>query len=280
MKTLFKPSIAILCFLLTFNLCNGQALMPQASSSQTLVQDFGLGKVTLTYGRPNMNNRKIFGGLEPYGAVWRTGANEAPKLTFTDEVSILGNKIPAGSYSLFTVPNKNMWTVILNKTADQWGDYDYKMEDDILRIEIKPSIINPSVETFSMLFSEVKLGKMNLDLMWENTLISIPMEVDFDAKVIANIQKAMASDKKPYFAAAQYYYNNNKDIKQALLWINEAEKTDQKAPWYKYWKAKILLKSGDKVGAIATAKTGAALAKAINNQEYVNLNESVIEMAK
>jgi hypothetical protein len=280
MKTLFKPTIAIICCLLLVNLCNGQALMPQVSSSQTIIQDFGLGKVTLTYGRPNMNERKIFGSLEPYGTVWRTGANGAPKLTFTDEISILGNKIPAGNYSLFTIPNKDMWTIILNKTADQWGAYDYKMEDDILRIDLKPSKINPSVETFSILFSDVKPGKMNLDLMWENTLISIPMDVDFDSKVMSNIQKAMYIDKKPYFAAAQYYYNNNKDINQALLWINEAEKTDQKAPWYKYWKAKILLKSGDKAGAIATAKAGAELAKAVNNQEYVSLNESIIAMAK
>ena len=280
MKTLFKPTISIICFLLIFSFSNGQALMPQASSSQTIVQDFGLGKVSLNYGRPNMNDRKIFGGLEPYGAVWRTGANGAPILTFTDEVSILGNKIPAGSYSLFTIPNKDMWTVILNKTAEQWGAYDYKEADDILRVEVKPTKINPTVETFSMLFSDVKLGSLNLDLMWENTKISIPMEVDFDAKVMSNIQTAMTGEKKPYFAAAQYYYNNNKDIKQALLWINEAEKADQKAPWYKYWKAKILLKNGNKAEAIATAKAGAELAKAINNQEYVNLNEAVIEMAK
>lgn len=280
MKSIFKSSISIICLLLIFNTSNGQALMPQVSSSQTVIQDFGLGKVTLNYSRPSMNNRKIFGTLEPYGAVWRTGANGATTLTFTDEISINGNKVPAGKYALFTIPNKDNWTIILNKNTELWGAYEYKKEDDLLRIDVKPSKLNNPIETFSIVFSDVKPGKMNLDLMWENTLVSIPMEVDFDAKVMDNIAKAMQGDKKPYFAAAQYYYNNNKDIEQALKWVIEAEKADMKAPWYKYWKAKILLKKGDKAGAIETAKQGVELAKAVNNQEYVNLNESVITLAK
>ena len=106
MKSIFKSSISIICLLLIFNTSNGQALMPQVSSSQTVIQDFGLGKVTLNYSRPSMNNRKIFGTLEPYGAVWRTGANGATTLTFTDEISINGNKVPAGKYAVST-SNRN-----------------------------------------------------------------------------------------------------------------------------------------------------------------------------
>jgi hypothetical protein len=280
MKILFKITSAIICCLLITNLSFGQSLMPQVSSSQTIIQDFGLGKVTLDYSRPNMNNRKIFGGLEKYDAVWRTGANAVTALTFTDNVNINGFNIEPGKYALFTIPNKEMWTVIINKQSELWGAYDYKKEEDVCRFDIKPSKIKPSIETFTMQFTNVTPSKMHLELKWENTMISIPMEIDFDAKVMANIDKAMQSSKKPYFAAAQYYYNNNKDIKQALLWINEAEKTDQKAPWYKYWKAKILLKNGDKAGAIETAKAGVELAKAVNNQEYVGLNESVIVLAK
>ena len=81
--------------------------MPQASTSQTITQEFGLGKVTLAYSRPNVKGRKIFGGLEPYGQVWRTGANSATVITFSDDVTIEGNKVPAGEYALFTIPNAN-----------------------------------------------------------------------------------------------------------------------------------------------------------------------------
>ena len=280
MRKLTSGFIAILAILLSVNFANAQALMPMPSSGQTIIQDFGLGKVTLKYFRPDIKGRKIFGGLESYGAVWRTGANNATTIEFTDEVNIAGNKVPAGKYALFTIPEKGMWTIILNKTADQWGAYDYKKEDDLLRFTVKPMMNKENTETFTMQFSNVTPGSMNLNLMWENVTISIPMMIDYDAKVMANIDKAMMGEKKPYFAAAQYYYDNGKDLNKALSWVNEAEKSDMKAPWFKLWKARIQLKMGDKMGATATATEGAKLAKEINNDEYVRLNQAVVDQAK
>src|ERR1700712_4529265 len=110
----------------------GQALkVPQLSSTQTIIQDLGLGKITVVYSRPNVKGRKIFGGMEPYGVVWRTGANAATTIQFSDDVTIEGNKVPAGTYGLFSIPDKNEWTVILNKTANQWGAYTYKENEDL-----------------------------------------------------------------------------------------------------------------------------------------------------
>lgn len=272
--------IATLALLLSITTANAQALMPMPSSGQTITQDFGLGKVTLNYFRPDVKGRKIFGGLESYGAVWRTGANNATTIEFTDEVSIAGNKVPAGKYALFTIPEKNTWTIILNKTADQWGAYDYKKEDDLLRFTVKPMTVKETTETFTMQFSNVTPGSMNLNLMWENVAISIPMMVDYDSKLMANIDKAMMGEKKPYFAAAQYYYANDKDLSKALSWINEAEKTDMKAPWFKLWKARIQLKMGDKKAAIETAKLGVEAAKEAKNDEYLRLNQSVLNDTK
>lgn len=281
MKQLFKTLSISLALLTCVSMVKAQgALVPQPSSGQTLIQDFGLGKVMLTYSRPNLKGRKIFGILEPYGQVWRTGANSATTINFTDEVNIAGNKIPAGKYSLFTIPGKDTWTIILNKTADQWGAYDYKKEDDLLRFTIKPTILKAPVESFTMQFSNVKAGSMLLDIHWENTAIAIPMTVDYDAKVMVNIEKAMNGDKKPYFAAAQYYFENNKDLTKALTWINEAEKTDLNAPWFKLWKAKILLKMGDKKAAASVAEQGMKLAKESGNDEYVRLNLALLTQTK
>jgi hypothetical protein len=126
--------------------------MPQASSAQTLTQEFGLGKITLNYSRPNTKGRKIFGGLEPYGQVWRTGANSATVITFTDDVTIEGNKVPAGEYALFSIPGASEWTIILNKAAKQWGAYEYKQADDVLRFKVKAGKTAEPVETFTMQF--------------------------------------------------------------------------------------------------------------------------------
>jgi len=255
--------------------------MPQASSAQTLVQEFGLGKVTLTYSRPNTKGRKIFGALEPYDKVWRTGANSATVITFTDDVTIEGNKVPAGEYALFTIPNTKEWTIILNKNTKQWGAYEYKQADDFLRFTVKPAKTAEPVETFTMQFANVKPTTADLHLMWERTDLALHLTTDIDTRIMAGIDEAMkATEKKPYFAAAQYYFENNKDLNKALEWITEAEKTDPKATYYKYWKARIQLKMGNKAAAIATAQEGASLAKAEKNEEYVRLNEGVITQAK
>lgn len=281
MKLILKSFAFVAAIFLSIQTVVAQGPMtPRPSSGQTIIQNFGLGKVTVVYSRPNMNGRKIFGNLEPYGAVWRTGANEATTIEFSSDVSLDGKMVMAGKYGLFTIPGEKEWTIIINKTPNQWGAYDYKQADDLLRFTVKPSKTKSPVETFTILFTDVKEESMNMKLMWENTEVSIPMSVDDDAKVMANIDKAMAGDKKPYFAAAQYYYEHDKDLKKALEWMNIAEKSDMKAPWFKLWKARIQLKLGDKAGAIATATEGMKLAKEVNNDEYVRLNQGVVDQAK
>lgn len=254
--------------------------VPQLSSTQTIIQDLGLGKITLTYSRPNVKGRKIFGGMEPYGVVWRTGANEATAIKFTDDVTIEGNKVPAGEYGLFSIPDKDEWTIILNKTAHQWGAYTYKQADDLLRFKVKTINHADPLETLTMQFIGVDQTKCELELRWENISFSFHIKTDVDSKVMANIDDVMNTDKKPYFEAALYYYENNKDMKKALEWISSAEKSDPKSPFYKVWKARIQLKMGDKAGAISTAQDGVKLAKDQNDKEYERLNQGVIEQAK
>jgi hypothetical protein len=253
---------------------------PALSSTQTIIQDLGLGKITLTYSRPNVKGRKIFGGMEPYGVVWRTGANAATIITFTDDVTIEGNKVPAGEYALFSIPDPKEWTIILNKTAHQWGAYTYKQADDVLRFKVKTLKLSEPMETLTMEFKYVDQTKCELEMEWENSSFAFHISTDVDSKVMANIDDVMNADKKPYFEAALYYYENNKDLKKALEWISTAEKAEPKSPFYKVWKARIQLKMGDKAAALSTARDGVKLAKDQNDKEYERLNQAVADQAK
>lgn len=260
---------------------NAQGLkMPQASSAQTITQEFGLGTVTVKYSRPNVKGRKVFGDLVPLGKVWRTGANSATLITFTEPVQLEGNAVPAGQYALFSIPNKNEWTIILNKKVQQWGAYEYDQAEDFLRFTVKPAAAAQKVESFAIGFSDVMPTSAQLHLRWDNVDVPVKMTTEVDTKVMANIEQAMKGDKKPYFQAAQYYFDNGKDINQALEWVKHAESADQKAPWIKYLKARIQLKAGDKKGAAITAAEGVKIAKEINNEEYVKLNSAILAQAQ
>ncbi len=259
---------------------NAQAILPPASSTQTVVQSVGIHNISLKYNRPNTNDRKIFGGLIPYNEVWRTGANTIPSISFEEQVSIAGHSVPKGTYGILSIPGTQEWTIILSKNVQQWGAYTYKKEEDVLRFTVPAEQVNPKVESFTMSFDEVTENSTTLSLVWENTKVKFPITVDQRAEIMANIKEAMQGEKKPYLAAAQYYLKNNLDLKQALAWAEAAEKENNKAPYIGYWKAKIQLKAGDKKGAIATAEASKALAQSQNNPEYVKLNTELIQEAK
>lgn len=256
-------------------------LTPQPSSTQNITQDFGLGKVYLVYSRPNVKGRKIFGGMEPYGTVWRTGANSATVIRFTYEVTMEGKKVPAGEYGLFSIPGEKEWTIILSKQPKQWGAYSYKEADDFLRFSLKTEHLPSLTETMTLNFTDVMPGSCNLRMMWEHSSFTIYMTNDIDIRVMAKIDSAMNTAKKPYYEAVIYYYNNNKDMNKALEWATELERDKGFPPFVpKLWKARILLRKGDKAGAIAVAKAGAQAAEASKTPEYVRLNNEVIAQAK
>jgi hypothetical protein len=270
--------IAVLMFL---SMDSYAQLTPAPSSAQTLTQDFGLGRITVTYSRPNVKGRKIFGYTEPYGAVWRTGANSATTIKFTDDVILEGHPVAAGEYGLFSVPGADKWTIILSKDAKQWGAYSYKSADDYLRFVITPIKLQENIETFTMQFANVFPTSGELHLMWEHTALIIHLTVDIDAKVMARIDSAMQTAKKPYYDAVIYYWNNNKDMNKALVWANELEKVPGMPPMVaKLWKARVLLKKGDKAAAIATAQEGVTAAEADKSDEYIRMNKEVIAEAK
>jgi len=280
MKKKFFAIAFAAALLFTANESFAQLKLPAASSAQTITQGLGIENVTLNYSRPSMNGRKIFGELVPYNEVWRTGANTNTTLTFEGDVTLNGHTLPAGTYALFTIPNKTEWTVIISKNTKQWGAYTYNQSEDAVRFNVKPQSLSNPVETFTLSFDNVTPTDAVLTLAWEKTAVKIDLKVNQQAKIIASIDEAMKGEKKPYFAAAQYYFNNNLDLNKALTWFDEAAKAQPKAAHVLYWKAKAQLKAGDKRGAIETATKGVKVATEGKNSEYIKLNTQVINAAK
>ncbi len=255
-------------------------ITPQVSSSQTIIQGFGLGTITLSYSRPNIKGRKMFGYVEPYDKVWRTGANSATVIKFSNDVSIQGNKVPAGEYGLFSIPGEKQWTIILSKKPEQWGAYTYSEADDFLRFVVKPAKLQQPVETFTLQFANVYPTSGELHLLWENTSLVMHLTCDIDAAVMARIDSAMQTDKKPYYDAVIYYWTNNKDMTKALEWAKEIDKVPGMPPMVaKLWLARVQLKKGDKSAAIATAKDGIKVATDAKSEEYIRLNKEVVAEA-
>jgi hypothetical protein len=230
-----------------------QLKTPAPSSTQTIKQDFGLGSIELSYSRPDMKGRKIFGDLVPFGKVWRTGANGATTLTFADEVMIGGQKIPAGKYGLLTIPDKGSWTIIITKQLDVTSPAAYKQESDVVRVQAKPEPIKDKVESFTMQFANVRSTSIELHLAWDQTDVALPITTEIDSKVMSQITEAMNKDDKknaPYFNAAMYFMENGKDLNQALDWFNKAAEQNPKAFWVFHQRANCLAKLGKKQEAI------------------------------
>ena len=201
---------------------DAQLTTPQPSPTQTLKQNFGLSSIELSYSRPGVKGRKIFGDLVPFGKVWRTGANTATTLTFGDEVTIGGTTIPAGKYGLLTIPEEKSWTIIITKQTDVTSPAAYKEDQDVVRVKAVPASLKTPVETFTIQFANIKPASCELHISWDKTSVTLPITTDIDKKIMGMIEKDMKNEKPDYFDAAMYYMDNNKDLIQALEWFNKA----------------------------------------------------------
>ena len=256
--------------------------IPAPSPLQTVTQQFGVGELKVEYSRPGAKGRKIFGDVVPFSKRWRTGANSTTKITFSDDVSIQGQKVPAGTYVLLSIPEANEWTIIFNKNLTLQGDGGsaYKESEDQLRIKVQPKSMNDKIETFTIALNDITNNAVNVDLMWENTRVTIPVSVNYDDKVMKQIDETLIKDSRPYFAGATYYYENNKDLNKALEWATKAAEMNPTAFWIWHLKAKIQNRLGDYKGAVASATASKEKAQAAGNMEYVKFNEAIIAQAE
>ena len=250
---------------------------PRPSPIGTVTQKTGLAEFTVTYSRPSAKGRKVFGDIVPFNEMWRFGANMATILKSNEEFSIQGNKIPAGEYSFFAIPGETEWTLILNKTAKMSGTSNYKQEEDALRFKVKPETTPFKTETFTIGFANIRDNAAAIEVSWENTKVTFDVNVEFDAKVMKQIDDVMAGPSAgAYNTAASYYFNNNKDMKKALEYVNKALEKGGDKYWILTLKAQIQASLMDYKGAVETANKAIVLAKADEDNSYVNTNTTRI----
>ena len=254
---------------------------PTPSPMQTLKQGFALTDISIEYYRPSAKGRTVFGDVVPFGKIWRTGANGATKMTFGENVKIQGKDVPAGTYAIYTIPNKDNWEVLIYKDLKLGGNVnDYKQENELIRFTVPVVNMQDHVETFTVNVTNIQASSCAIELTWEKTKISFNVVAEIDQAIMGSIDKAMNVDSKPYYQAASYYYENNKDMAKALEWITKAVDQNPKAYWVALLKAKIELKSGDKKAATSSAQKVIELAKEAKNDDYVKMAEKLISEAK
>ncbi len=269
MKRLF---LLLICGASLYAASAQQLRTPQPSTTQTIKQDFGLGSIELSYSRPNVKGRKVFGELVPYGKVWRTGANNATTITFSDDVMIGGTKVAPGKYGILSIPDASEWTLILTKQTNVTSPAAYKQDQDVVRVKSKIRTVSSPKETFTMVFANVTDTQCELQIMWDNTSVSLPINTEVDSKVMKQIESTLLKDSRPYYAAAVYYVDNGKDLNQAVEWFNKAIEQNPKAYWVHYQKARALAKQGKKKEALEVSNKSMELAKEAQNDDYVQLN--------
>ena len=231
---------------------------PSISQHSALKQRVGLTDIELDYSRPNKNDREIFGGLVPYGKLWRTGANAVTKIKFGKPVTLGDKKIPAGEYALFTIPTADEWTIILSKDTKVQSTADYKQENDAARVTAKPQSVPETIETFTIGLNDVKGASATLSFLWDKTRVPVKLTTN-DVEQVSNELEAAVSagtplDPRTAYQAAAFYYENNKDMNQAAKWIDQALEKNPNAYFMYYKKAQIEAKLGNKKEATASAQ--------------------------
>ena len=256
---------AVLCtvlVLLLVPLAFAELTLPRVSQKASVMQTVGLTDVTIMYNRPGVKGRVIWGGLVPYDKVWRTGANEATTITLSQAVKINGQPLPAGTYSFHTIPGKTSWTLIFNKTAEQWGSYDYDASKDALRIQVTP-VTGPNQEWMAFSFSDVSTDGATVELAWEKLRIPFKIEADTKTQAMASIDKALSGEVKDWedpYSAASYAFNANLGNANAMKWIDQSISLKE-TYWNLRLKAAILEKDGKRKEAIALGEKAIEVGK-------------------
>ena len=282
MKKLFLVTLA---FVLSYSI-NAQVKTPQPSPAAKFEQVVGLTDVTIEYSRPAMRGRTIYGDLVPFDKLWRTGANKNTQITFSDDVTIDGQTLKAGTYAIFTKPGTEAWEVFFYSDANNWGTPRNWDDTKVAAKTIaKAYAMEYPVQSFTITLDDLTDKSATLGFMWEKTYVPVKFEVPTDSKATASIDKAMAGPgANDYFSAAVYYLNSDKDLDKAKKWMDKAiamrkaSSKDGKEPfWMMRQKSLIHAKMGDTKGAIEAAKRSLALSEEAGNADYVKMNKDSLK---
>ncbi|MFI5236842.1 MAG: DUF2911 domain-containing protein [Ignavibacteriales bacterium] len=267
---------SIIMLLLISFIATGQSIRtPRPSPDATVTQFVGVTEITIDYSSPGVKERKIWGELVPYGEVWRTGANEATTITFSDPVIVNGNELAAGTYGIHIIPGENEWEIIFSKDTEINGSSEYDETKDALRIKVKPET-NPFVERMTFLFTDVTSNTVNANLAWENLKVSFKVETNTTGLTLDKARETLSWT--PSFQAAQWCLQNDTNLDEAMKWI-EASILFEEVYWNTRVKAQIQNKLGMKNDAIATMEKAIGLGAKMDEApfDYDNMKKMLAE---
>ena len=254
-----------------------QLKTPRASQKQVVTQTVGFTDITVTYSRPGVKGRQIWGALVPYDKVWRSGANEATTIAFSDDVTINGQPLPKGTYSLHTIPGKDEWTIVFNNTANQWGSFSYDPAKDALRVKAK-SQSAPFAEWLTYEFPQVSPDQATVAIHWENLSVPFMVNTNTTQKVLADARAAVAAAKpddwQTPLRAATFAIENRVDLEEANRWLDQSIKANENIRNL-FEKARAQAMAGDRAAAIATAQKAISKAGEKDKDEVGEIQHSI-----
>lgn len=243
-----------------------QIKLPAASPSASFQQEIGSATIKMAFSRPLVRGRKIFGELVPFGKLWRTGASDCTTISTNEDITFGNNILKAGTYSLFTIPLENEWTIIINSDVTLHGETGYDENKDVIRFTVPTEKTNNFYETFTIELNDINSkGEGYLKIEWENTMVKIPVKSKSDQKILALIDKYIIKEKSQnatlLFQSANYYSITGRANSQAVSWLTEAEKLDPENYYYPTLRKKISVELRDYSNAIEAAKKALAIAE-------------------
>ena len=260
---------------------------PRISPAAEIKQMVGLTEIRLEYSRPSMRDRQIFGNLVPFGKVWRTGADNSTKISFENDVIISEKTIKSGTYSIFSIPNKDSWEIIFYSDVELWGVPRDWSDDKIVfssNFDVEMLEKGDTIETFTILFNDLTNNDVNMTIAWENTSIDIKIEVPTRSMVESDINKVLSDNPKSsdYYAAAVFYRQENINLDKSLEWINKAIEMNESPRFWQYRQQSLIMAANNKFAdAVDAAKKSLNLAIEADNQDYIKMNrESIAEWSK
>ena len=280
-------AIIFTLLIFTVNLSFSQINTPRVSPASEVEQMVGLTEIEIEYSRPSMRGREVFGNLVPFGKVWRTGADNSTKISFDTDVIISGKTIQSGTYSIFSIPNKESWEIILYSDVELWGVPRDWSENKIVfssMFDVKKLKKSNTVETFTISFNDLTNNDVNMSISWENTSVDIKIEVPTRSMVESDINKVLSDNPKSsdYYAAAVFYRQENINLDKALEWMNKAIEMNESPRFWQYRQQSLIMAANDKFAdAVDAAKKSLNLAIEADNQDYIKMNrESIVEWSK
>ncbi|WP_136468362.1 DUF2911 domain-containing protein [Flagellimonas onchidii] len=264
---------------------------PKASPFSKVEQEIGLSKITVHYSRPGVKGRHIFGarpdgepGLVPYGRIWRVGANESTKITVDSDAKVMGNRLPKGTYALYAFPESDVWQIAFHTNITHWGDgrKNYNPGEDLFRIKAKPHRVSYHQENLLISFDSITHNSAQMKLIWANTMVVIPFEVDTHSLMKKEILKQIEENPtaQTYYESARYLQEQGIEYERALVYLEKALQLGGDTYYFHRVKSLVEAQLGDYKSAINSAEKSLKIADSLGKDEFVRMNRKNIKAWK